>query len=228
MPQQLTLAYSESNRPYTLDVWTSQIIGRDLGILKSPDSNVNYIHTKGTDYNELAKLWDSVLYASRKDDVITMLTILDDCVQDVNFLSHRTTNAGILIKRKDQREPIPLGNLGDGMYRILSIAINLANSEAGYLLIDEIDTGLHYRTITDMWRLVMQTAVRLNVQVFATTHSWDCVRSFAEALDMQDDKEIGALFRLERRDEGEIAAVRYGAEDLSFIISQNIQNLEVR
>jgi AAA15 family ATPase/GTPase len=118
--------------------------------------------------------------------------------------------------------------MGDGMHRILTIAAILADSEEGYLLVDEIDTGLHYRTITDMWRLVMETAVRLNVQVFATTHSWDCVRSFAEALDMQDDKEIGALFRLERRDEGEIAAVRYGAEDLSFIISQNIQNLEVR
>jgi AAA15 family ATPase/GTPase len=189
---------------------------------------VNYIQTKGADYNDLAKLWDRILYASRKDDVVTMLKILDDCVQDVNFLSHRTANAGILKKRKKQREPVPLGNLGGGMHRMLSIAINLANSEDGYLLIDEIDTGLHYRTITDMWRLVMETAVRLNVQVFATTHSWDCVRSFAEALGLQEDKEVGALFRLERRSEEEIAAVRYGADDLSFIVSQNIQNLEVR
>ena len=31
-----------------------------------------------------------------------------------------------------------------------------------------------------MWRVLLETAIRLNVQVFATTHSWDCVESFAE------------------------------------------------
>jgi AAA15 family ATPase/GTPase len=188
----------------------------------------NYITTRGFDYEFLAQLWDRIILTPKEADVIAMLQILEPNIERISFPSSRSSNSGIRVKLKEQIQPIPLTSMGDGMHRILTIAAILADSEEGYLLVDEIDTGLHYRTITDMWRLVMETAVRLNVQVFATTHSWDCVRSFAEALDMQDDKEIGALFRLERRDEGEIAAVRYGAEDLSFIISQNIQNLEVR
>ena len=98
----------------------------------------------------------------------------------------------------------------------------MADSENAYLLVDEIDTGLHYRTITDLWRLVFDTAERLNVQVFATTHSWDGVRSFSEALDLEEDKEIAALFRLERRGP-QIVPVKYTAEELTFITEQDIE-----
>jgi predicted ATPase len=49
----------------------------------------------------------------------------------------------------------------------------------GVLLIDEIDTGLHYSVMGDMWRLVYDAAKRLDVQVFAATHSRDCTQSLA-------------------------------------------------
>jgi hypothetical protein len=62
----------------------------------------------------------------------------------------------------------------------------------------------------------------LNVQVFATTHSWDGIVSFSEALDLQEDKEIGALFRLERRGQ-QITPVQYSAEELAFITEQDIE-----
>ena len=47
------------------------------------------------------------------------------------------------------------------------------------LLLDEIDTGLHYTVMEDMWRLVHGTAKRLNIQIFATTHSSDCWKALA-------------------------------------------------
>ena len=62
----------------------------------------------------------------------------------------------------------------------------------------------------------------MNVQVFATTHSWDGIASFSEALDLQENKEIGALFRLERREQ-QITPVQYSAEELAFITEQEIE-----
>jgi predicted ATP-dependent endonuclease of OLD family len=82
---------------------------------------------------------------------------------------------------RGQRDPIPLGSMGDGMRRILTLAMCAVNVENGFLLIDEIDTGLYYEVQADMWRLILETAQRLDVQVFATTHSWDCVSAFQEA-----------------------------------------------
>lgn len=34
--------------------------------------------------------------------------------------------------------------------------------------------------MTDVWKLIVSTAERLNIQVFATTHSLDCIRGLAE------------------------------------------------
>jgi AAA15 family ATPase/GTPase len=190
-------------------------------------SRSSYITATGVGYDQLARLWDRITLTPKEDVVITMLQVLDANVERISFQSRQTSKSGILVKHEGEERPIPLGSMGDGMYRVLTIAVAMANSENGYLLVDEIDTGLHYGTISDMWRLVFETAARLNIQVFATTHSWDCVESFAEALDMQPDEDAGALFRLERQN-GHIAAVRYSAEELEFVRSQSIRNVEVR
>ena len=55
------------------------------------------------------------------------------------------------------------------------------------LLIDEIDTGFHWTVMEDMWRLVVEGAGRSNVQVFATTHSYDCIKGLGELVRSRPD-----------------------------------------
>jgi hypothetical protein len=51
----------------------------------------------------------------------------------------------------------------------------------------------------NMWRLVVATAKRLDVQVFATTHSLDCVRALAWIrTKLGPDQSQVTLHRLER------------------------------
>lgn len=91
---------------------------------------------------------------------------------------------------------IPIGSMGDGIWRLLGIALALVQARGGVLLVDEIDTGLHYSVLIDMWRLVFETARQLDVQVFATTHSRDCYEALA-AVTEPDRTEI-SLQRIER------------------------------
>lgn len=177
-----------------------------------------YIRASGLNYLQLRHLWDQIQLTPKEDNVVQALKILENNVQRIGF---QMADSGIIVKLEDE-EPVPLGNMGDGMSRILGIVMSLVTSAGGYLLVDEIDTGLHYRAITDMWRLIIETATRLDIQVMATTHSYDCLRSFAEALEMQGDKTVGALFRLQRRDE-EIQAVKHDAERLAFAITQDVE-----
>ncbi len=193
-----------------------------LGYESQTQSSSNYVDTKGINYETLAELWDTITLTPKEDDVINMLQILEPTAERISFQSRQTHNSGILIKCRGQDKPFPLGSMGDGMYRILAMAIALANSENGYLFIDEIDTGLHYRTITDLWNLIFKTAERLNVQVFATTHSSDCLVSFTEALNLPQNEGLGKLFRLERRQE-KIVAVEYGSEDLTTAMREDIE-----
>ena len=106
---------------------------------------------------------------------------------------------GVFVKCAGVDQRIPIGSLGDGIWRILGLALALVHAENGVLLIDEIDTGLHYTVMSDMWKLVSKTAKRLNVQVFATTHSRDAVDSLA-AISRADvgEKSDVTIQRLER------------------------------
>jgi len=95
-------------------------------------------------------------------------------------------------------------------------------AENGVLLVDEIDTGLYHGTQTDVWRLLIGTAKHLNVQIFATTHSWDCVEAFQEALENSADPSEGRLFRLQQRGD-KIYSVDYSADELGIAVRQAIE-----
>lgn len=101
------------------------------------------------------------------------------------------------VKLESFEEPLPLRALGDGANRLFGLALALASARDGLLLVDEIENGLHYSVQPDVWRLVFEMATRLNVQVFATTHSYDCIKAFEEAA--RESEEEGVLVRLARK-----------------------------
>jgi AAA15 family ATPase/GTPase len=128
----------------------------------------------------------------------------------------------IRVKLHDKNWPIPLKSMGDGINRILNLAMALVSTEKGVLLVDEIETGLHYEAQVDMWRLIFKTAQDLDVQVFATTHSWDCIAAFKEALQEPEDQSVAKLFRLDSK-YGKLRAVEYDAEDIRIAVDQGIE-----
>jgi len=186
------------------------------------DQSARLVTTNYLGYDELAVLWDNITLTPREDKVVEALQILEQRVDRISFTSRQTSNSGILLKLRDEKEPIPLGSMGDGMRRVLAIVASLVSVEKGTLLIDEVDTGLYYGVLKDMWRLILETATRLNVQVFATTHSWDCVRAFQQALSDYKDQKTGCLIRLENYD-GKVGAVTFSGHELDVAIRQGIE-----
>ena len=127
----------------------------------------------------------------------------------------------VLAKLRGQARPVPFQSLGDGALHLAGTAMALANSRNGFLLIDEAENGIHHTVQRDFWRMVLKTADENNVQVFATTHSYDCVRGFAQAVTECDGID-GALVRLERKD-NEMWAVEYSERDLKVVGKQHIE-----
>lgn len=112
--------------------------------------------------------------------------------------------------------------MGDGMRQILTLTMAAVNSENGVLLVDEIETGIHYKAQVDMWRLLMETAQELNIQIFATTHSWDCICAFQEALEEREDQSIGKLFRIDNK-YGKLRSVEYTPDEIAVAVRQSIE-----
>src|SRR5207244_1531771 len=84
-----------------------------------------------------------------------------------------TSRGGFVVRRRGE-ERVPIGSFGDGIWRMFALAVALSRVKGGLLLIDEIDTGLHFTVMTEMWRFVNDVSKEFNIQVFATTHSYDC------------------------------------------------------
>ena len=169
----------------------------------------------------LQHYWNNIYLTDKEDKVVKAIQLLEPQIMRVGFYPNED-QITIKLKVKNQNRPIPLSSMGEGMYRFLLLAICLVTAENGVLLVDEIETGLHYEAQTDMWRLILETAKELNVQVFATTHSWDCIASFQEALEQVEDQSIGKLFRLDSK-YGKLRAVEYNAEDLEIAVRHSIE-----
>ena len=92
------------------------------------------------------------------------------------------------------------------------MALALANSRDGFLLIDEVENGIHHSVQDRFWEMILHTAHANNVQVLATTHSWDAVAGYARAASQVEEVE-GRLVRIERRGE-KMRAVEYTEDDL--------------
>lgn len=121
------------------------------------------------------------------------------------------------------RQLIPVYLLGDGFNSLLSILLAIADARGGIVLVDEIENGLHWSVLPFVWRAVAVAARSADVQVFATTHSWECIRVAHETL-ASDDRYDLRLHRLERVD-GTSRAVIYNRETIEAAL---VMGLEMR
>ncbi len=176
---------------------------------------------------ELSQFWDAVALTDDEDQATNALKlVLGNNVERVAVIGDNTRSplsAGrrVVVKLRGFPQPVPLKSLGDGATRLFGVALALANSKNGFLLIDEAENGIHHSIQRGFWRMVFRTALENNVQVLATTHSWDCVGGFAEAAVENDDGE-GVLVRLDKRN-GILRAVEYLEDDLRIAAEQGIE-----
>jgi len=164
-----------------------------------------FVQTKGNIHNSDEQLWDNIVLTTLETELTEALKIIQPNIQRIAFTGESLGGDGrvAFASFSNLSERFSLSSLGEGMTRLLKISLALTNSQNGILLIDEIESGLHYSVLPDVWKLIFKTAKDLNVQVFATTHSKDCVEAFAQAA--YDSPEDGMLIRLERQGEKIIA-----------------------
>jgi len=94
---------------------------------------------------------------------------------------------------------VPLSQAGQGVFRLVAILSELLGRKPRVCLIDEVENGIHHSALADLWRGIAEVATRLDVQIFATTHSWECLVAAHEAFSGRDPYELRVvqLYRLD-------------------------------
>ena len=165
---------------------------------------VEFVSTKGIASTTAAEWLGDVLLTNDEDLVLDALRTIEPALNRIAAVGLTSKRAEGRIAVNVRGERMPLGSMGDGMSRLLGIALALVRAKGGVLLVDEIDTGLHYSVLEKMWKLVFEAAQRLDVQVFATTHSRDCVEALA-GIAQRDRHEIS----IQRIEHGKPEAIAY-------------------
>jgi hypothetical protein len=155
----------------------------------------------------LGALWDKIALSDREKDVVEALRIIDPEISAVSMVGGEGPRQmrTAIVRADGLPRPVPLRSFGDGLNRLFGIALSLVNAKDGLLLIDEFENGMHHTVQLDAWRAIFNLARRLDVQVFATSHSWDSIEAFQKAA--AEDPDEGVLVRLSRSGEDIIPTV---------------------
>jgi hypothetical protein len=156
--------------------------------------NYMYVPTRFTSMDELGELWDDITLTPYEKRTIEALKLIEPNIEDLRFIEERRRRTA-LIKLIGEDTRFPLRSMGDGIVRILQLILNMYAAQGGIYLIDEFDNGLHYSVQKALWQLIFDLADELGIQVFATTHSWDCIQSFTEVA-IEKEKIKGALLKV--------------------------------
>lgn len=159
--------------------------------------------------------------ANRQEEVLASLRLIEPRLRRLSLLLlggkpviHGDVGLSRLV-------PIPL--MGEGMRRLLSIVLAIVTAPGGRVLIDEIENGLHYSVQENVWKVIAQAARQADVQVFATTHSYECIQAAHRANKASGSYDL-RLFRLDRTKDG----IQVGTSDEGILDTAIDMTLEVR
>ena len=156
----------------------------------------------------------------QKDSIILSLQALEPSISDIAVIG-KDIMVDVAINKL-----LPINILGDGIRKILSIILNINACKGGMLLIDEVDNGFHFTSMTSLWQAILSTASECNTQIFVSTHNIDSLKSLNTVLSKQINTQIRqeiSAYKLIKKDNADLVALRYGFEEFSHMMSNDIE-----
>lgn len=179
------------------------LLGDGYGTVSNGLPIVRFLTPGSLDAEGMRKLWDRVQREAREDEVIDLGRLVVSDLESIHFLASglsRRARMGSVLAGLSGGRRVPIGTQGDAVLRLLALSLSLIDSTDGVLMVDELDSGLHWTVMQRMWDFVIRAAVRSSVQVFATTHSLDCLRGLASLYtDNPDLASEVAVFKIDRK-----------------------------
>lgn len=186
------------------------------------------IDPRPSSINYIAKLWDRIALTEYEELIADILRrVLKTQIERIAIVGNQgnsiVSQRRFLVRLRNDSTPIPLNSLGNGATRLFGLVLSIINCENGILLIDEVENGIHFSIQDKFWKIIFELANLCNVQVIATTHSFDSIKGFAEAMNYYEDTDV-ALIRL-YYSRNQVRAYEFDRKDIN---SATANGIEVR
>lgn len=168
------------------------------------------------DFNTSIQGLQNILQNKDEHFIVEGLKLIEPLVKDFIF-----TDKEMLVDIGLTRR-IPVNMMGDGARKIVSLLTAVYDCKDGALLVDEISNGFHYSVMCNLWKVLINAAIRNNTQLFITTHDTDSIKGLRDAAFGKFDNIVAAFKLLETSDD-ELKAYHYSLESLDYSINQEIE-----
>ncbi len=186
-------------------------------------SNFNaVIQSANSAVNDLSKRLENIIIAKNKSQIINQLKVIDKNVNDIAAGSNNMVYLDIGAKRM-----IPANLMGDGILKFLNIIANINQVPNGVILIDEIDNGLHFSVLKNLWKFLFLVSAQNNTQVFITTHSKEALKLLKDVLE-EDKNYTGyqkdlSCYTLSKLDDDTVMAYNFEFPSLEYMVENDLE-----
>jgi AAA15 family ATPase/GTPase len=151
--------------------------------------NITFITPANLDERHLSELYGKIVDLGLIAEINSFLNTFDPRIESL-LIRPTEQYSTFKIKLKDKNVPVLLSSMGGGLNRYIAIVCSIWKSRDGQLYIDEIENGIHYTKYDKMWEILYDTASQANCQIFAVTHSKECIESFSKVAELFDHKNM--------------------------------------
>lgn len=197
--------------------------------IRNQQQKTLFVTSSSLTTHKMIELFDRVVLTDDENVVLEALQTIEPNIEKIAYVNVNPyilrnsfeSRSAFVVRLADSNQRVPIGSMGDGVWRMLGLALAIVCAKDGVLFVDEIDTGLHFTAMSDMWKLIWKTAKRLNVQVFATTHNSDCWRSLASIAREEDAAEDGITIQRIEKDKN--IAVSFNEREIVIAAEREIE-----
>jgi AAA15 family ATPase/GTPase len=207
-------SYTDDTQITSIDRFGNFVQNLDKPYLKDMVKPVIYISPVEHAENKLF-LSDILDNPQLYEEMLDVLKNFDDTILSINAdgkNEYTSIPSRIVYKilSKKNNNALPLNVYGDGMKKAVLIMSSVLAAKNGVLLIDEFETAIHTSAMNDVFKWILTTCKKLNVQIFLTTHSKEALQKLI-ALDSELPDEI-TLYTLYKK-ENKTSVRRLSAKD---------------
>jgi AAA15 family ATPase/GTPase len=169
----------------------------------------------------LVRLIDDAKIKGFYEQILAAIKTIDNDIEELT--SYASYPNILFVKKKGNNRYLPSSSFGDAFQKVLSyiaVIFRNTNSTESYLLIDEIENGIHYTAQKEVWQMLFKLCKSFNVQLFATTHSHEMIKAFEEVCEEFENQ--GAYFELARHAKtNQIIGIKHETSLLEYELQTN-------
>jgi len=179
--------------------------------------NIQFINNYGLPNNHVINSYSYMQKIDKEDLLNIILKEFDERIEAFKIIDEKA-------QCKVNGSYYEITELGDGAGNLVSIISSLFQCKDGYIFIDEIENGFHYSFLHKLWEIILTISKEQNVQVFATTHSKECIESYARVSKKLEDEDV-TYIKMSKQKDGLIYA---GVREYDILENSISQDHEIR